>query len=300
MQWQKEIISLIQQHYKVVGIKYTATDNVHKCLIDFMNLEMKLIKPVPRNVFISKELKSRIIPIENRLALISIENKIRTGIDVNYHKNKGTFDPTYNDLLLNDWIIHHLHLSDKKTNKNQRFYDRTKYVLFAAFNPTQAFLIDIRTHGKNGEPHVFARKELLEIMDNNWPTILKDYNVEDDIKLTHNPTDEEIDTARKKGLTFFATKVNERAIINPGIGITTSGHNIHIVKRANEIVRYIQESLMEIDKDTEGIKMALSEQSGHEIKELDIQIHMQAKWPFFYVYEKNSGYSIEKNYDKIE
>jgi hypothetical protein len=288
---------LIQEHYKAVGVKYSATDDVHRCLIDFMNLEMKLIKPAPRIVFVSKEYKSRRIPLENRRALSLIENKIRIGVDVNYHKNKGTLDPTYNDLLLNDWIIHHLHLSDTKVQKNQRFYDRTKYILFAAFNATQAFFIDIRTHGKNGEPHIFAKKELLEIIDKNWPGILTEYNTEDVVNLLYNPSDEEIDLARKKGVTFGATEVNGRAILNPGLGITTSGHNIHVVKRANAIMRYVQESLMEIENDIEGMKKALSEKAGYEIKELDIHIHMQDTWPFFYVYEKNSDYTIQKNYD---
>ena len=229
-----------------------------------------------------------------------IENKIRTGVDVNYHKNKGTFDPTYNDLLLNDWVIHHLHLSDTKSQKNQRFYDRTKYVLFVVFNTTQSFFIDIRTHGKDGEPNVFAKKELLEIMDNNWPGILREYHTEDVINLLHNPSDEEIDLARKKGVTFGVTEINGRAIINPGLGITTSGNNIHVVKRANAILRYVQESLMEIDNDIEGIKKALSEKAGYEIKELDVQIRLRDTWPFFYVYENNSDYTIQKNYDTNE
>ncbi len=300
MQWQQEIIRLIKEHYKAIGIKYTATDNVQRCLIDFMNLEMKLIKPIPRMVFVSKELKSRKIPRENSKALICIGEKIRTGVDVNYHKNKKTFEPAYNDLLLNDWLIHHLHLSDTKKESNQRFFNRTKYVLFAAFNATQALFIDIRAHGKNEEPHVFSKKEFLEIMDKNWPGILTDYNTEDPINLLHNPSDEEIDLARKKGVTFGAIEINGRAIMSPGIGITTGGNNLHVVKRANAIMRVVQESLMEIDNDIEGMKKALSIHVGYEINELDVHIHMQDTWPFFYVYEKNSDCTIQKNYDTSE
>lgn len=296
MNWQEEIIRLIQEHYKNVGIKYNVTDDTHKCLVDFMNLEMKLIKPIPRAVFVSQELKSRRIPLENRRALSYIENKIRMGVDVTYHKNKGTLDPSYNDLLLNDWVIHHLHLSDTKAQNNQRFYDRTKYLLFAVFSPNQAFFIDIRSHGKNGEPYVFAKKELLEILDKNWTGILTDYNTKDVINLVHNPTDEEIDRTRKNGVTFGATEINGRTIMNPGLGITTGGNNIHVVKRANAIMRYVQESLMEIDKDIEGMKKSLSEEVGYVVEELDVVIHRLDKWPFFAVFENNSKCYIEKSY----
>lgn len=291
--WQEEVIKLIQEHYKSVGMKYTPSTDIRRCLVDFMNLEMKIIKPVPRLVYRSKEITSRRIPMENRRALAYIENKIRSGADITFHQSKDVLNPEFNDLLLNDWVIHHLHLSDTKKQKNQRFYDRTKYVLFAIFGANQAFLIDIRTHGPNGEPHVFAKKELLEIIDRNWPEILKGYVHEEITALLHDPTDEQVDKFRKNGISFGMTEVNGKVIMNPGIGITTGGNNLHVVKRANEIIRYLQGSLMEIDKDEEGMRRELSERAGFEIKELDIRIHRQKTWPFFYVYEKNSDHTIE-------
>lgn len=127
---------------------------------------------------------------------------------------------------------------------------------------------------------------MLEILDKNWPGILTEYNTEDVISLLHNPSDEEIDLARKKGVTFGATEVNGRAIINPGLGVVTSGSNIHVVKRANEIIRFLQESLMQIDDNYEEIKKELSDRVGSEIKELDIRIHRQNSWPFFMCMKK--------------
>jgi hypothetical protein len=298
MNWQEEILRLIQEHYKNIGIKYKATDSVQRCLIDYMNLEMKLIKPLQRAVYKSEELKARRIPVETRRALNYIENKIRAGVDINHHKNKGSLDPKFKDLLLNDWGIHHFHLSDTKAQKNQRFYDRTKLVLLAVFNETQAFLIDIRAHGENGEPYVFAKKELLETLDKNWPGILVEHDAEDVMHLLHNPSDEEIERGRECGVTFGMTEINGKVIINPGLGITTGKHNIHVVSTANSIMRFVQESLMQIDNDEEGMKKALSEKAGFEIKELDLRINRQATWPYFYVYEKNSDCTIERNYEQ--
>jgi len=291
--WKVEAINLIKEYFESIGIKYSPKENVHKCLIDFMNLEMKLIKPAPRIIYKSSELKSRVIPLKYVSALNYIENKIRTGADLTYHLSKKTLDPSYNDLLLNDWIIRHFHISEAKSQQGQKFYDRSKYLLFALFSETQAILIDIREHH---EENLFAKKELLEIIDNNWPNVLKVHEHEDAVFLHNQYSDADIDLLRRKGYTIGTTEVNGKIIINPGIGITTSGHNLHVVKRANEIMRYIQESLMEIDKDFEGMKKSLSKEVGFKINDLDICIHKIDKWPFFAVHENNSKIYIEKTY----
>jgi hypothetical protein len=297
MNWAKEVIDLIEVYYKTNGIAYNPSTNVHRCIIDFLNLELKLIKPVPRKIFISKELKKRIIPTENFLALLSIDKKVQNGSDITFHQSKKAFEPSYNDPLLNDWLIHHLHLSDWKEKSIDKFYARTKLVLFAIFSARQAFFIDVRPHGKLGEPYVFAKKELLEIIDNNWPDLLNDYRTEDVLILKHSVTDEERHKARKGGVSLGMTEVNDRVIMNPGLGIVTSGHNVMIVHKANQVIRFVQESLMEIDKDEEGMKLALSQKSGIQIKELDISIHRLDKWPYFRVYERNSKLYIDKTYE---
>ena len=56
MNWQEDVIKLIVAHFKSVGINYIPSAEVNKCLIDFMNLEMKLVDPKPRYVFKSSSL----------------------------------------------------------------------------------------------------------------------------------------------------------------------------------------------------------------------------------------------------
>lgn len=293
MDWQQEIKILITEHFKNLGINYMPKAKIQICLIDFMNLEMKLIKPLPRVVFKSKELLAHPLSIDQADALAYIEEKIKKGKDLTFHQSKGVLKPEYNDQLLNHWFIHHLHLSNTKDGK---FYKRTRDVLFAAFNREQAFLIDIRPHGRDGEPNVFSKQEFLEIIDRNWPGVLKVHSHPDAEFLNNKYTDAELAMLRKRGLSVTTTAVNGKIITNPGVGITTSGHNLLVVGRANDIMRYVQEALMEIDKDEEGMRKALSEEAGFEIPELDVQIHRLDKWPFFAVFENNSKCYIEKNH----
>ena len=293
MNWQAEVIQLIEIYFKGVGIRYNSKNDIHMCLIDFMNLKMKLIKPVPRIILKSDKLKSKSIPLKYIRALGYIENKIRIGKDITFHQSKKILDPSYNDLLLNDWIIQHIHLSDTKTQKGQKFYDRSKYLLFAAFNSNHAFFIDIREHD---EQNVFAKREFLEIMNNNWPQVMKIYLEGDTIPFVNNYSDSEIDSLRRKGFTLGTTEINGKIFRNPGIGITKSGHNLHVIKRANEVVRYLHETMEEIENSEEDIKNDLSEEIGFLINDLELCLHLSDQWPFFSVYEMNSKIYISKKY----
>ena len=166
MDWTAEVKKQIVQHFKSIDVVYQPKDHVQDCLVDFLNLDMKLVKPNPRTVFKSKMLSQRDLSPETTAAMDYIIEKIQKGLDITGHLSKQIFDPDKNDFLLNDWLIHHLHLSTTKADKTAKFYDRSKYLLFVGFNSYQAFIIDIRPHK---EQNVFAKKELLEIIDNNWP-----------------------------------------------------------------------------------------------------------------------------------
>jgi hypothetical protein len=65
------------------------------------------------------------------------------------------------DLLLNEWRIHHLHLST--TLEADAFMARTGPLLFAIFTPDDAYLIDILEHGG------WYNDALLKIVAAEWP-----------------------------------------------------------------------------------------------------------------------------------
>jgi hypothetical protein len=270
MNLQEEVIKLIKEYFESIGICYFPKNDLQRCLVDFMNLEMKLVKPIKRVVHKSDILKSRNIPSQYSQALLYIEKKILQGEDITFHQSRKSLDPSDTDDLLNAWVIHHLHLSQNISEKDEPFYDRSDYLLFVTFRDNQAFFIDARKHK---EQNVFAKQEFLEIIDNNWPQLLKVHSHVDAEFLNNGYSDEEIKILRRKGYSITTTQVNGKFIINPGIGITTSGHNIHTVQRANEVCRYLFDSLQEVEKDIIEMKNALSIYVGFEIEELDLCIH---------------------------
>ncbi len=66
------------------------------------------------------------------------------------------------DLLLNDWGVHHLHLSTAV--EADGFVERNDPLLFAMFRSEKAYFLDIGTHQS------FADDRLVRIAVENWPS----------------------------------------------------------------------------------------------------------------------------------
>lgn len=291
MSWEEETIQVIGDYFKSVGIKYIPKKEVDNCLVDFFNYQMKLINPVPRIILKSKEISSKRLTPKYSQALHEIEMKIKQGQELTYHQSKKVLDPLYTDDLLNDWVIHHLHLSTTKSKSGQRFYDRSDYLLFVAFSNNEAFLIDVKEHN---EDYVFAKKEFLEIMDSNWPEVMQNYYWKDVIEVSPNLSDEEIGIMRKKGYTVGAYNVNGKVIRSPGIGISSNGLNIQVVRKADEVCRILHASSQQASNE-ENLKQVLSNKIGRSIEKLDLSIRMVNKWPYFVLYETNSNMIISED-----
>lgn len=294
--WEAEVPKRVAEYFNSIGVTYQSSTPLYTALVDFMNMDLKLINPKPRKVYKSREFLSRAVQFGDIRGVNNLVDKINRGFDINYHQSRKVLDPKHNDLLLNDWVIYHFHIGIEK--EKDGFFERTKNLVFAMFSSKEAYFIDIRPHGKHGEPDVFAKQEFLEIVDRNWPHILTIHDHEDAVFFNNRYTDSDINILRKKGYAIGTTCVNGKIVINPGIGITTSGHNTHVIKRANEVVRYLHGAVSEVEKDPEAVRQSLSKEVGVEIPELDLQIQRVEKWPFFAVYENNSKCYIEKRYDQ--
>jgi len=105
----------------------------------------------------------------------AIIRKLKEGADISAHLSKGIlsgYAPTKTntknlhnrkdlDLLLNDWGIHHLHLSN--VIEPNRFVTRGDLLLFVIFSHARAYMLDIAPHG------CWTEQRLVEVAVNNWP-----------------------------------------------------------------------------------------------------------------------------------
>jgi hypothetical protein len=143
-----------------------------RLLVYFLNWRDRLIHAHPRIVLRSRELAANPIYQDRRADVSMICAKLATGQDVTPHLSRdiesGYEMPTKNrkpgrnlDLLLNEWGIHHLHLSS--VVEECGFVARAGEVLFAIFCPGRAYLLDIMTHDDWENDH------LVKVAILNWP-----------------------------------------------------------------------------------------------------------------------------------
>lgn len=136
----------------------------------YFNWRNRFVSARPRTVHLSKEIIAKDRPEATKLA-----QKIEVGCDLNPHLSTRVEEvidlrrgkpgrlglrPDL-DLLLNDWGIYHLHLSD--VDRGDGFVVRTGDLLFAAFRRNDAYLLDILGHGG------WTNESLVNIAVSNWP-----------------------------------------------------------------------------------------------------------------------------------
>ena len=192
----------------------------------------------PRHILKSKNFSC--IP-EHRNALAEIEQLILDGGNLSPYLSRRIKKFNYNDLLLNDWGIHHLHLGTEMDPDG--FINRTdigRPLLYCRFEGDCAYFIDILPHDGN-----WTSQKLITTIYDNWPELLScffDGVTETETRLS----DEEIKELRRKRINYFIT-MNDGTTYSPlGGGSTFAGTNIYDVMRTNQY-------LGEVDRKQQGI-----------------------------------------------
>lgn len=206
----------------------------------------RLVFPQPRQILKSKSFSC--CP-KYHDGLAQIEQIVREGGDLTPYLSKKIRDLEYNDGMLNDWGIHHLHLGERV--KQDGFVCRTRPLLHCRFEEGYAYFIDVLPHGS------WTKQKLIQTMHENWPDMMAQYlasGVSGD-KLT----DEQISILRKKHLNYCVEVESGIAYLPIGGGANTSGTNILDVARANRFLDWAQRMEKKIINDFPEIETRASE-----------------------------------------
>ncbi len=221
----------------------------------YLHVQSKMIMEVPRTVFISGKIQSSAYDDVTRNALSAIEIKFLKGESVDPHLSKHIFNGTLPDHLLADWNIHHLHLSTELDEKDSRFVQRSRNVLFLTISNGTVYFIDVRPHGPKGEPNVFEQKNLLQTIADEMPWVLERYRISDAIGKGEEINDpKEIKRMRKSGVNIFH-KINGAIYAPAGGGFVGARFSSKAIRRANELYhlakdaeKYVVKNRHEIDE----------------------------------------------------
>ena len=168
----------------------------------FHDLVMRLPGSRSRRVHLS----DTILESSEKIQTIQpIVRKLENGISIWPHLSRGWGKLKEIDQMYNAWKISHFHIN---TNiEKDGYVERSKEVLLAIIWQDQAFLIDVRDHGKSN-PDLWYSIDLMEIVLRNWPEWM--YQYRSNIKQSN--TDSSIATTKQ----FRQLSVNSSLSLSDG------------------------------------------------------------------------------------
>jgi len=174
----------------------------------------------PRNI---KKSTVFTCPTELENGLDILEGKIIAGEDLTPYLSKGINRLTYQDKMLFDWGIHHLHLGEVVGSSG--FIARTGPVLYARFDDDNAYFIQVLHHGH------WSNKQLIETLHDNWPETLSAFRLPENRTLSTNFNDSEIGELRDINVNTLLQLNDGTVYLGLGGGVAASGDSIDSVER---------------------------------------------------------------------
>ncbi|MEJ0094302.1 MAG: hypothetical protein WDN46_12955 [Methylocella sp.] len=145
--------------------------DVHKLFILYHNWINRHVSPQPRELRKSRAFEQNPIVAQQKSDVDQIIAEIQAGCNLRKYLSRDIEIPVQVpgkkgrrrdlDLMLNDWGVHHLHISTRV--EPDGYVERSGPLLFAMFKPTTAYLIDLMGH------HDWTRDHILEVLAAEWP-----------------------------------------------------------------------------------------------------------------------------------
>nr|WP_294779121.1 hypothetical protein [uncultured Flavobacterium sp.] len=231
--FHKDLKNEISEILNDSGLKISLDQSIHKILSDFFNLNLKILEPKKRNVFIVPDFDEQIKMHYKKLEIQTIIKLAEDGGNLNCFQTHKIIQSKQIDHLSNEWNIFHFHLS-LEPDKKPKFVKRGNLLLFAYVDEKSIIFLGLDKHKDS-----FSDIKWLEILEKNYPHILKKFLAPDLPSVGQNFTTADRDKMWKSGLSSGFMNINGRTYLSPGFGKVTSGHNIRVIMRSNDILNWI-------------------------------------------------------------
>lgn len=287
MDFYNDIVQIARDVLDHYDVGYADLLDGRQIVERWVNVQLKLIKAVPHEIVKSAHIISQSDPVILGYLQI-IENKFRNGTDVNPHQGKGIFREDYTDYLFSDWGIFHLHLSDKLEGKY--FMVRSDSLLFVLLHKKTVYFIDVRPHD---EQYVFAQKELLKIVYDEWPYVIEPFRLQGVSGLSYELEDPMmIAKMRKAGVNVFH-RIGNDFFVPIGGGITTAATSIQVTIQVDKLYFMAKRAMDDIDRNKTNLVNRISEAMGITCTATDF--HLELTGNGFFVFDRISkcGFPIK-------
>ena len=217
---KKDLESFMEKQMRKMNIPPSGTRSI---MYEYFNTQKRVIFETPRKVVYSREFQC---PEEYQEALSQFEQSAREGKNLNTYLSDQIRKPEKSDDLLNDWNIYHFHLT--KRFREDGFAKRSDYQIFAWVTADCIYMIQIYPHK---EAHLYTKKELLKIIEENWPELLKPHHIQGAVRLSVQLDDEQYGVLRDAHATSFVELGENKVYGLIGGGYMSDGSSGEAVRR---------------------------------------------------------------------
>ncbi len=221
-----------------LSVPDTARKNVASALCARLRVAHRSITPRPRILHWSTELQARRVTLASELqALLSlVANELEKGDDVNQRLTRHYFRAGFNDPLLNDLGVHHLHLGRRDDG-----HDKTRRhimsgggdeLLWVTIQPRDVYLLELLPH------HAFNTFDFARVIHRNWKFLLGSPLEGCSIDEATIRTAEQRATLRNAG---FSTPLSIDGEVFFTSLIMSDGTSVEVARRADAMLNGVRE-----------------------------------------------------------
>jgi len=239
--WAVDTLPYDRSNHEVVA-EINGKD-ARELLIVYHNWMSRHVMATPRQVHLSAAYTANPVAIQRKADLDVLIAKIDRGEELKPHlstrvdivleaSSKKLQRRKDLDLMLIEWEVHHLHIS--QSVESSGFVERDDPLLFAVFHNTDAYLLDVMTHKD------FNRDHILEIMARSWPHARLLHELEATpgqkiLGLAKRYDEDDRNVFRRAGINALVEV--DGKVYKPAGGITTAGTSIRASLAADQVIR---------------------------------------------------------------
>jgi len=293
LDWDTKIREDFLDYFNIPEYNTLSKDEL---LMNYFNKFDKLMTQNKKTVKFSNEIKNSQYYIDYFQIIDRIKRDFEEAniIKLNNCLSKKSIIAHEQDLLLNNWGIHHFHLGENIQND---FYQRTNNLLFVKVESDSVYFLDIKDHDN------FSSIDFLKIIHNNWSHIIKQYKVDNMIDIQPKPNETEIMQLWKIGVqiavTFTDTNNKEVAYMPIGGGTTINNQSLDnalLLTKINRDCCNIEDFLK---KNKNEIQIIIENNIKIDNNIIKFYLRFDTENNYFYLTESKSGLAFSWNNDKL-
>lgn len=248
------------------GVKLPRDVTFTAAAVAYFKLLHETIPPLPRRVLWSKELRERVLTVEQLVAIKRVQAEAQKGADLNRRLTTRRLDPTVHDAQFNEWGIRHLHLGSGRRR-------RSLELLYVHVDNTAIRFVDFGDHNTFGDRHLF------NVLCRNWPETVEHARMKTvrGVPLLPSsgpgPSTKEYREAWARGLTVIIP-VDDGYYMPPGGGLTTAGVGALVAKYANQFNNATWNLELWFRENATAVQRAIAEQAGFDLSELHLKAEL--------------------------